>query len=68
MTAADDDRSLKDHEYRCCSQTDGVPCEFQRSGGLALASDADWQRDPPSGDVPWEVTGDAYGDSFDARF
>ena len=35
---------------------------------LALIADPDWDGQPPSDDVPWEVTGDASGDSFDASF
>ena len=35
---------------------------------LAFAPDPDWEGEPPSADVPWEVTSDASGDSFDASF
>ena len=30
--------------------------------------DADWDRQPAFSDEPWEVTGDAYGELFDASF
>ncbi len=35
---------------------------------LALVADPDWDGQPSSDDVPWEVTCDASGDSFDASF
>jgi hypothetical protein len=35
---------------------------------LALVADPDWHCPPPADDVPWEVTGEAYGDPFDASF
>ncbi len=31
---------------------------------LALVADPDWDCHPPSDDVPWEVTGDAFDASF----
>jgi hypothetical protein len=43
-------------------------CAYDLSGELALVADPAWDPQPDSGDVPWEVTGDAYGDSFDASF
>jgi hypothetical protein len=42
--------------------------DYDLSGELALVADPDWAPQPHSGDVPWEVTRDSYGDSFDASF
>jgi len=42
--------------------------DYDLSGELALEADPDWDSQPQSGDVPWEVTFDSYGDSFDASF
>jgi hypothetical protein len=57
---------------------DGLVCVPEDDGGeaaycdgpeeLAFVADPDWDRQPPPGDVPWEVTCDAYGDAFDAHF
>jgi hypothetical protein len=42
--------------------------DYDLSGELALVADPDWDSQPQSEDVPWEVTCDSYGDSFDASF
>jgi hypothetical protein len=38
------------------------------AGELAFVAEPDWEGQPSSGDVPWEVTSDAYGDPLDASF
>ncbi len=47
---------------------DGDTAFFDGAGELTFVSDPDWDRQPPSSDVPWDVTSDAYGDAFDAGF
>jgi len=46
----------------------GQTAFFDGAEELTFVPDPDWERQPPSCDVPWEVTSDAYGDPFDARF
>jgi hypothetical protein len=46
----------------------GEPADDDLPAELAYVAEPDWDRQPPLGEVPWEVTGGAYGDSFDASF
>ena len=47
---------------------DGQEAFFDGPEELTFVPDPDWDRPTPSCDEPWEVTCDAYGDTFDASF
>jgi len=42
--------------------------DVDRARELAFVAEAGWDCQPSSDDVPWEVTCDASGDTFDASF
>jgi hypothetical protein len=47
---------------------DGETAFFDGPEELTFVPDPDWDRSTPSSDQVWEVTCDAYGDTFDASF
>ena len=50
------------------NDVDGDMAPFDAPGEWTFVPDPDWDSQPPSSDVPWEVTCDAYGDPLDASF